>query len=247
MWELGGTGGNAAAMTAASQGDVTTLSEAMMACGLDMGTRPPSGPTPGTATPQPPPEPTKAASTPTPQRPRRPQPFRERYRHRPRRHRGRPRWSSTSHPSSPRSGIRPGRLEGTGRTMTRTARTSGTRSSSLRVWAPVNFKTDEECQVALRQMVRRLRRETLGNAGYLDVDHMVPFQKRPQFRRVEVIACEERGVSHLPIRPRPLGRRILPGQPVEERLVPGGLEAVRRRHTGVNTPPIGQRSRLSGD
>ncbi len=66
MRELGGPGAMAAAMIAAGQGDISTLSAAAMACGLDMGTGPPPGPAPGTATPQPPPEQTKAASTPPP-------------------------------------------------------------------------------------------------------------------------------------------------------------------------------------
>ena len=66
--ELGGPAEMAAAMTAASQGNITIFSAARMACGLDIGTGPPSSPLPGTATatPQPTLEPTKTASTPRP-------------------------------------------------------------------------------------------------------------------------------------------------------------------------------------
>ena len=66
MRELGGPAEMAAAMKAAGQGGVETFSTAGMACGLDMGTGPPPGPAPGTATPEPPSKPTRAASTPTP-------------------------------------------------------------------------------------------------------------------------------------------------------------------------------------
>ena len=161
MRELGGPEEMAAAMTAASQGDLTTLSTAEMACGLNMGTGPP-----------PKPEPIKAASTPTPATTT-------------------PQAEAPAPTKAPEpanmlvinvASVQPGIPEYDRGDWKHWAdydkdcqniRHEVLIAESL---VPVEFKTGNECQVQAGRWFGAFAGRHLENAGYMDVDHMVPLQ-----------------------------------------------------------------------